>query len=502
MELIERLRVCPGDRLGLLRSLDGLRRVAAAATVGGEADEEDNAALARLSAENKELCQEKLENEGRNRHLQEEIDRLVNVVRQQDAQLHRAQDRIAELDDLVRTQTEQVDFLTRQLRLVAEREPSKEAELFESYRNTSVAPDESDDWGAAQLVSLPVDPAGTETGQEEAAAVTARPPSSGGASALDTSPRFIQEHDTLRAPAPPPRGRMAQSLDSAKVKECLVGFDVDHIVQCLATAVLNRIILSTARRRPHSTTSADAIRACAVFLEPACREKLLAQEGAVPDLSARASAAGSELGSSLSYCSALMSRASLDGSLSLKDSLLQEVDPLNDIAVRAAPNQWDVYRYLRDVMIAFELEPEVSVVTLFYLDRFSELSGVALTPDNWRRLAITAMMLASKVWNDDSYENAVFAQLCPAYSLDEINTFERTFLKSVGYRMSVKGSEYAKTYFFLRTLGAKDAVDFRLAPLKDGRAKQLMERCLEKQIEFRERYMEDTDQCLVMNWTL
>merc|ERR1719393_697182 len=128
------------------------------------------------------------------------------------------------------------------------------------------------------------------------------------------------------------------------------------------------------------------------------------------------------------------------------DTLGKQVHPLNNIVVRNAPNKWDIYGFCRDVMVNFRLEPEVSVITLFYLDRFTELSGVGLTPDNWQRLTICAMMLASKVWNDESFENVEFVQLCPLYTLEEINTFERTFLKCVGYNMSVKGSEYAKTY--------------------------------------------------------
>jgi len=187
--------------------------------------------------------------------------------------------------------------------------------------------------------------------------------------------------------------------------------------------------------------------------------------------------------------------------MELKDSMGKPVDPLNNIAVRSVPNKWDIYGFLRDVMVNFRLEPEVSVITLFYLERFSELSGVAVTPDNWQRLTIASMMLASKVWNDESFENAEFAQLCPLYTLEEINTFERTFLKSVGYNMSVKGSEYAKTYFLLRTLGAKDAADFGLEPMNELRASRLAERCLEKQIEFRERYPDDAGPS-VMNWTL
>merc|ERR1712061_401820 len=110
-------------------------------------------------------------------------------------------------------------------------------------------------------------------------------------------------------------------------------------------------------------------------------------------------------------------------------------------------------------------------------------------------------MLASKVWDDESFENIEFAQLCPLYTLDEINAFERIFLKVVGYNMSVKGSEYAKTYFLLRTLGAKDSAEFGLEPLDPMRASRLTERCLEKQIEFRERYPNEPE-LNRMNWTL
>merc|ERR1740117_2403209 len=182
------------------------------------------------------------------------------------------------------------------------------------------------------------------------------------------------------------------------------------------------------------------------------------------------------------------------------DTLGKPVHALNNIVVRSAPNRWDIYGFCRDVMVNFRLQPEVSVLTLFYLDRFSELSGVSVTPDNWRRLVITSMMLASKVWNDESFENIEFSQLCPLYTLDEINTFERIFLKCVGYNMAVKGSEYAKTYFLLRTLGAKDAAEFALQPLDPLRSSRLQERCLEKQIEFRDRYAGDDGSALA--WTL
>ena len=165
--------------------------------------------------------------------------------------------------------------------------------------------------------------------------------------------------------------------------------------------------------------------------------------------------------------------------------------PFNAIAIRRIPNKWDIYDFLELVIRCLEVDAEVSVVTLVYLERFCGMSGVSFTPDNWQRLTITAMMLASKVWYDESYENVEFAEKFNLYSLNEINTFERIFLKCVSYDMSVKAVQYAQTYFFLRTLGAKDPGEFTLPPLDDAGALRLQERCLAKQIEFKKRYTGD-----------
>ena len=46
---------------------------------------------------------------------------------------------------------------------------------------------------------------------------------------------------------------------------------------------------------------------------------------------------------------------------------------------------------------------------------FKNLSGnyPVARPDNWQRLTLAALVLASKVWDDDPFENAELAQLCP-----------------------------------------------------------------------------------------
>ncbi|CAK0826255.1 unnamed protein product, partial [Prorocentrum cordatum] len=353
--------------------------------------------------------------------------------------------------------------------------------LYRSYQ------DSQDDWGEAERISLPdatalpqeadghvraISTTDLQRAADVVAEVQSRKaphsapvrPSQGAVlarmSAAADAARGSERVPTGTTPfSPPRRSKLAQSLDSAQVRECLAGgFDVDHIIRCLATALQNKIILAMGRSRPHGA-SAECIRACGIFLEPACRQRLESDAAAaLGRQQCKASAAsapspGTGGGTPLSsFCSPLMSKD--QPGACLLDTMGKPVEPLNGIA-------WDVYGFLRDVMVNFRLEPEVSVVTMNYVDRFSDTCGVALTPDNWQRLIITAMMLASKVWNDESFENVEFAQLCPLYTLDEINTFERTFLKCVGYNMSVKGSDYAKTYFQLRTLGAKDCASLR-----------------------------------------
>lgn len=541
LEFLEQLHVYPGHRLKLLRAIDCLRFAAMGADRTDASKQiEDDAALDRLCEHNEQLSLEKKETEEQNKILQEENHRLLAMVRKQDQQMASNRTRIAELEELVTAQTEQVNFLAQQLQLITEVEPSMESTLYKSYRDHSVIKDvcreSMDDWGTAQKMNLDAYPAKQEavdlasktadtTKADPSADDTRKKPESVsapnndvgtlgakeevnanclGPTELDASPkRPSRENDSQKKQgfSPPQRGnkaRLAQSFDSAQITECLAGFDVDKVVRCSACAIQNDIILAVGKARPH-TANAERLAMCSVYMEPAHLDILQKKARA-----RKADSGSEDLGSPISLCSPLMSKDSKgESSLSPNsgEASSKEVD-LNNLAVRKAPTQWDIYGFLRDAMVGFRLQPEVSVIMVIYLRRFQEKAGIALTPDNWQRLSITAMMLASKVWDDESFENIEFSQLCPLYTLDEINTFERIFLKSVGYDMSCRGSQYAQMYFLLRTLGAKDNPDFGgLAPLDTVRASRLHERCLQKQIEWRDKAAEEGDQA-ALNWTM
>jgi hypothetical protein len=83
------------------------------------------------------------------------------------------------------------------------------------------------------------------------------------------------------------------------------------------------------------------------------------------------------------------------------------------------------------------MEKEIPIIALVYLERLLERTGILMNNYNWRRLALTTLCLASKIWDDDSLENEHFPKVMSDVTLKEINTFERIFLDLLGYDLIV-----------------------------------------------------------------
>ena len=98
------------------------------------------------------------------------------------------------------------------------------------------------------------------------------------------------------------------------------------------------------------------------------------------------------------------------------------------------------------------MENEIPIICLVYLERLLTKTGVLLTRENWKRITLIALCIGSKIWDDDSLENVHFPKVMPEVPLRMINKLEQTFLEFINYDLVVKGSEYARYYFILRTL--------------------------------------------------
>ena len=116
------------------------------------------------------------------------------------------------------------------------------------------------------------------------------------------------------------------------------------------------------------------------------------------------------------------------------------------------PDPQQIFEFCANIMCLTKMEKEIIIITLIYLERFTFNTGLLLTSRNWRRTIFTAMIIASKLWDDDSFENTHYAQIFTHLSIGEINLLERTFLELIGYKVHIKRSEYFNYFLILKSI--------------------------------------------------
>jgi len=128
---------------------------------------------------------------------------------------------------------------------------------------------------------------------------------------------------------------------------------------------------------------------------------------------------------------------------------------------REMPAVKGIYMFLKQVFEVGQFNPECCVIMLVYINRLIGVTGVPFTRSNWKPVAITALVLAQKVWDDTPLINADFSILYPALSVKEINYLERKVLDLLEFKLSVAPSLYAQYYFELRSICEENAVNYR-----------------------------------------
>lgn len=139
--------------------------------------------------------------------------------------------------------------------------------------------------------------------------------------------------------------------------------------------------------------------------------------------------------------------------------------------VKDIPAVKSIYQFLKQVFEVGQFHSECCVISLVYINRLIGVTGVPLTASNWKPVAISALVLAQKVWDDTPLINADFSILYPALTVKEINFLERKFLDLLEFKLSVSPSLYAQYYFELRSICEESALNFR--PLTKLQAKRL-----------------------------
>lgn len=122
------------------------------------------------------------------------------------------------------------------------------------------------------------------------------------------------------------------------------------------------------------------------------------------------------------------------------------------------PDEKVIHSFVRTLFKSAQLTSEYAITSLVYLERLMTYAEMDLTPVTWRRMFLGAILLSSKVWEDQAVWNVDYAQILEEISVDDINELERQFLELIQFNMNVPSSVYAKYYFHLRTLALKNGL--------------------------------------------
>lgn len=108
-----------------------------------------------------------------------------------------------------------------------------------------------------------------------------------------------------------------------------------------------------------------------------------------------------------------------------------------------------------------------------YLERLLTYAELDICPSNWKRIVLGAILLASKVWDDQAVWNVDYCQILKDITVEDMNEMERHFLELLQFNINVPASVYAKYYFDLRSLADDNNLSFPLEPLSNKRAQKL-----------------------------
>ena len=102
----------------------------------------------------------------------------------------------------------------------------------------------------------------------------------------------------------------------------------------------------------------------------------------------------------------------------------------------------DVVKFIKYVIDRMQLCTECIVISLIYIEKLMQTSKIEIRNINWKPLMFTAILLASKFWEDINFWNVDYVEGLDLYPLKAINRMESEFLSLCNYNIYVSASNY------------------------------------------------------------
>ena len=110
----------------------------------------------------------------------------------------------------------------------------------------------------------------------------------------------------------------------------------------------------------------------------------------------------------------------------------------------------DCILFMRKIFDKMQLATECIIISLIYLEKLMIKGRIEIRYCNWKPLFFTAILLASKFWEDINFWNVDYVDAINLYPLKSINRLESEFLSLCDFNLFVSAELYLQYYLAVR----------------------------------------------------